>query len=92
MNRLSRALSLLLAATCLAACSHLPIIGKKKPDDPSKSKSSHLASDTENEFRKRWVDKRVAELIGQGVAPDVARSQATHEFSDKYSVTNAAHQ
>ena len=54
--------------------------------------SSHLATDVEVEFKQRWVDKRVNELVGQGMSPNSARAQAEGEFRDKYSVTNVAHQ
>jgi len=93
MKRLPRLLLALSALALAAGCSHIPFIGKKKaPDDPSKPKQTKaLATDTEKEFKQRWVDKRVSELVGQGMSPESAHTQASSEFRQKYSVTNAAH-
>ena len=38
------------------------------------------------------VEKRSAELAGQGITQDEARRQALVEFRDKYEFTAAAHQ
>lgn len=43
-----------------------------------------IASEVEETFRRRWVDKRVADLTAGGVAADTARSQAENEFREKY--------
>lgn len=49
-----------------------------------------LASETEADFRVRWVDKRTAELVAAGQAADAARTQATAEFKERYGYTGAA--
>ena len=46
--------------------------------------SSGIASDVEETFRRRWMDKRVAELTAQGATPDAARTQADTEFRERY--------
>jgi len=93
MKRLSRFVLASIAVALFAACSHIPFISKKRDEEDSKPKaSSHLATDVEVEFKQRWVDKRVNELVGQGMSPNSARAQAEGEFRDKYSVTNVAHQ
>lgn len=43
-----------------------------------------IASDVEETFRRRWMDKRVGELTAQGMTPDTARAQADKEFRDRY--------
>ena len=54
----------------------------KKGSKPKESNA--IASETEETYRKRWVDKRAAELTAQGVAADTARTQADNEFTAKY--------
>jgi hypothetical protein len=49
-----------------------------------------IASDVEESLKRRWVDKRVAELTAQGVAAEAARTQATQEFREKFEYTSAA--
>lgn len=43
-----------------------------------------IASDVEETFRRRWMDKRVSELTAQGLAPETARAQAETEFRERY--------
>ena len=43
-----------------------------------------IASEVEETFRRRWMDKRVAELTAQGMTPDTARTQADTEFRERY--------
>jgi hypothetical protein len=74
----------------LAACTLLLSTGcffSKKSDRPKES--SAIASEVEETFRKRWVDKRVSELTAQGAAADVARTQAENEFREKYGFKDA---
>ena len=52
----------------------------KKPKE-----TNAIAAETEAEFRARFVDKRVAELVAQGKDADSARQQAEAEFRAKYS-------
>ena len=51
--------------------------------------SSAISADVEESFRKRWVDKRVGELTGQGTSSDTARTQAEAEFRERYGFTRA---
>jgi hypothetical protein len=51
--------------------------------------SSAISADVEESFRRRWVDKRAAELTAQGTAADAARMRAETEFSDRYGFTRA---
>jgi hypothetical protein len=46
--------------------------------------SSAIASEVEESFRKRWVEKRMGELTAQGQTPEAARTQADAEFRDRY--------
>jgi hypothetical protein len=54
----------------------------KKPG--RKKESSAIATEVEESFRRRWLEKRVSELAAQGVAAEVARPQAEQEFRDRY--------
>lgn len=46
--------------------------------------SSAISAEVEETFRRRWIDKRVAELTAQGIAAEAARTQADTEFREKY--------
>jgi 1,2-phenylacetyl-CoA epoxidase catalytic subunit len=73
---------------CIAAlwCSTGCLFSKKS----GRSKeSSAIAADVEESFRKRWVEKRAAELAGQGTAADAARARAETEFRERYAFTRA---
>lgn len=52
--------------------------------------SSAISADVEESFRKRWVDKRAADLAASGTAAEVARTQAEAEFRERYGFTRAA--
>ena len=54
----------------------------KKKTGPKETPA--IASDVEETFRRRWMDKRVGELTAQGITPDTARTQADKEFRDRY--------
>jgi hypothetical protein len=49
-----------------------------------------ISADVEESFRRRWVDKRVAELAAAGTAAETAKSQAETEFRDRFGFTRAA--
>ena len=51
--------------------------------------SSAISADVEENFRKRWVDKRASELVGQGTPADAARTRAENEFRERYEFTRA---
>ena len=46
--------------------------------------STAIAGEVEATFRQRWVDKRVGELVAQGMAAEAARAQAGREFDERY--------
>ena len=60
----------------------------KKSGKPKESPA--MASEMEEAFKTRWVDKRSAELIAQGQTADGAHTQATEEFRVRYGFTKAA--
>jgi hypothetical protein len=62
-------------------------IFSKKAQRPKES--SAISADIEESFRKRWVDKRAAEIGAQGTAADAARTKAEAEFRDRYGYTRA---
>ena len=88
MKRPSFLAVLLLAALFSGGCAHfhVPFFGKKTtPPGPMGPKDTgQVATETEKDFRTRWVDKRSAELISQGQSPDAANAQALAEFKQKY--------
>ncbi len=51
--------------------------------------SSAISADVEESFRRRWVDKRTAELTVQGSSGDAARTKAEAEFRERYGYTRA---
>lgn len=71
------------ALTLLTGCSHF-----KKSQKPKENPA--IAADTDENFRQRFVDKRAADLVAQGVSADAARGQATEEFKARYGYTSAA--
>jgi hypothetical protein len=89
MKRPSLFVAAAFAVLLSAGCSHIPFIGKKKAPDPNKI-GSHVGTDTEKEYKQRWVERRSSELVSQGLAPDGARTQATVEFNQKFSATHVA--
>jgi hypothetical protein len=51
----------------------------KKPKE-----NSAIASEVEADFRQRWVDHRVAELVAKGTDATTAAAQADTEFREKF--------
>ncbi|MBL9186025.1 MAG: hypothetical protein JNK23_00965 [Opitutaceae bacterium] len=82
MLRLLLLPALILMAVVSAGC----FFSKKTP---RAKEAPAIAADVEESFRKRWVDKRTAELAGQGTAAEAARAQAETEFRDRYGFTRA---
>ncbi len=75
-------LCLALAALFTTGC----LFSKKS----SKSKeNASIPGSVEESFKVRWLEKRTAELVAQGKAPDVARTQAADEFRERYAFTGA---
>jgi hypothetical protein len=54
----------------------------KKSKKPKQS--TELASETEGDFRQRWIDKRVADLTAAGTEASAAHTQAEAEFREKF--------
>lgn len=78
-----------LSLLCLALAS-LFTTGCLFSKKSSKSKeNSSIASSVEESFKVRWLDKRTAELVAQGKAQEVARTQATDEFRERFAFTGA---
>lgn len=86
MSAMKRALicSLVLTSLCLTGC--LGFGSKNSKPKPSKA----IATEVEEEFKQRWIEKRGAALMAKGISPDVARAQAIEEFKLNYGYTNAA--
>lgn len=50
-----------------------------------------IAAEVEEQFKQRWIAKRMSELQASGVPdPRQARIQATEEFRKKYEYINSA--
>lgn len=58
--------------------------------NPRAKESSAIASEVEESFRKRWMEKRVGELTAQGQTPEAARSQADAEFRERFAFAQPA--
>ena len=67
---------LLVSLVLSAGCWH----SKKKPKE-----ITAVATDVEEGFRLRWIEKRSGDLVAQGMRIDIARQQAIDEFKVKYS-------
>jgi len=64
---------------------------KSNPNKPKKPKENPaMASEIEDSFKQRWVEKRANELMGLGLRPDLARQQALEEFKVRYQYTHSA--
>ena len=78
---MTKPLLLCALATALALSAGCSMFSKK---NPRAKESSAIASEVEESFHKRWLDKRVGELTAQGQTPDAARTQAEAEFRERY--------
>lgn len=76
---------LLLFASILvfSGCSHF-----KKDRKPKENPA--IAADTDENFHRRFVEKRSAELVAQGGLATAAQVQAEEEFKARYGYTSAA--
>lgn len=78
---------------CLSAVALISLTGcnffrkNKKPKENPK-----LALQVEEEFRERWMEKRAAELTGQGTDAATAQQQAAREFRERYPYIRAGAQ
>jgi hypothetical protein len=73
--------TLLVLVTLSTGCFHK----SKKPKE-----STAIASEVEETLKQRFVEKRSAELVAQGLRADLARQQAIDEFRDRFGYTHAA--
>jgi len=92
MKRFIILFSLLTSVTLYSGCSHLLFWRKPNPSEVQVKvkQDPHVATATELEFKARWVEKRSAELISQGMSPADAKAQSISEFSVKFSATHSA--
>ena len=74
-----------LLVLCAAAIATFSVTGcnlfrknKKPKENPA------IASEVEADFRQRWVDHRVAELVAKGTEATAARAEAEADFRAKY--------
>lgn len=77
MKRFSLVLALLLTLAAASGC-----LFHRKSAKPKEN--PHIATEVEQDFKQRWMEKRVAELTTQGVAADAAQQQAAKEFAERY--------
>ena len=78
---MTKPLFLCTLAAAVALTSGCGMFSKK---NPRAKESSAIASEVEESFRKRWMDKRVGELTATGQTADAARTQADAEFRERY--------
>lgn len=78
---MTKPLLIALSAALLALSTGCGLFSKKerKPKE-----SSAIAGEVEETFRRRWLDKRTAELTAQGTAAETARAQAEAEFRERF--------
>lgn len=79
---MTKLLLLCALAASVALASGCSVFSRKSP---RAKESSAIASEVEESFRRRWMEKRIAELTAQGQTPDAARVQAEAEFRERYS-------
>lgn len=77
-----------LILSCLAVTLTTGCLFSRKEKKPKES--SAIASEVAENFRKRWIDKRTAELVTQGGAEAAARAQAEAEFRERFEFTRPA--
>lgn len=71
---------LLLTCLVLAVSPGCMLMKKRtKPKD-----NSAISTEVAENFRKRWVEKRSADLVAQGTVAEAARMQAEGEFRERY--------
>ncbi len=82
---MTKALFLTVSLTTLAFSSGC--LFAKKSDRPKENTA--IAADVEESFRRRWVEKRTAELTAAGATGEAAQTQAAAEFRERYGFTRA---
>jgi hypothetical protein len=78
--KLKRTLLPVLAIIVLTSANGCSVFKKSKKPKTNPA----IAAETEGDFRQRWTEKRTAELVAQGVAPEVARATAAKEFPEAF--------
>jgi hypothetical protein len=63
---------------------------KKNPVAPKES--PYLATDTEQDFMRRWIDKRTTDLVAKGMNPEDAHFQAVADYKVAYAFTRTVNQ
>jgi hypothetical protein len=71
--------ALVLGSLLFSGCWHW-----KWKRSPKPKEITAIATDVEDNFRQRWMEKRTGELVQQGMRIDIARQQAIDEFQAKY--------
>ncbi len=79
---------LLLLALAVLAFQASGCIFSKKPK--AAKETTAISADVEESFRRRWVEKRSAEIVAKGTLADVAKTQAETEFRERFGYTRAA--
>lgn len=69
------------SALVLCAGTSCHLFGKSKQ---KKKEDAAIAASVDADFRRRWVERRAAELTAQGAVSSAARDQAETEFREKY--------
>lgn len=80
-KRLYPFLAAVLALSALTGCSlfrRKSVVKQPKP-------SPYISNEVELQFEQRWKEKRVADLVGQGMDAQKAQAQADAEFAQQYS-------
>lgn len=83
---LPRLLLTCLALTVLSATG-CRLVGKKRAEPKD---SGTIAGEVEESLKRRWVEKRTAELVAQGKTAETAKELALQEFREKFEYTGAA--
>jgi hypothetical protein len=84
MNRLTSIVLVFIFAFSAGGCLH-----SKKAKAKAKPTSA-IAAEMEQNLRQRFIDRRVSELVAQGVAAEAAQARAAEEFKARYGYTSAA--
>jgi len=79
-------------AALLIGCAGCHLFSKKKKAPATPPDSPYVATDVEKDFMRRWIDKRVTDLVAQSTPAAAARAQADAEFKSKFSYLDAARQ
>ncbi|MEO6246362.1 MAG: hypothetical protein ABIQ12_13085 [Opitutaceae bacterium] len=79
---------LLMLALTIVACQTTGCLFSKKAK--TAKENSAISADVEESFRRRWLEKRSAEIVATGTAAEAAKTQAETEFRERYGFTRAA--